>query len=214
MNKTLCQNALNALLCAGTLTCGAALGNEPDADARVVYPVSATSRNPIAVGPRAGIQPPVGEEEIEEIETPIGQIRTIRGTLDAIADSQSRVEACARRILEIAANAPRDRTDETIGAVQQASQEIAREIRELREQNAQNDEYEAPRFDADDEQSAVGERDGGRDAKAREERKIAQAVGIFALALIAWGVGLGLLSAGRKLGTSLMTKEGQAHGDR
>ena len=80
-----------AALCAAAWTCAPAGASEPASEIRVVYPASATSCEPILADGVKGLsaKPPVKENGRLEIETPLGQIREVRDTLDAIRQTQT-----------------------------------------------------------------------------------------------------------------------------
>lgn len=110
---------------------------EPDAATQVVYPASATSRLPIAIGTRSNVKPPVPEEENEEyeIETPVGQVGAIRQTLAEIRDAQARA---ARTLQELSARRARSEKDLDADAILQALDATREELLDAIEQAEKN----------------------------------------------------------------------------
>lgn len=110
-----------AALCAAAWTCAPVGASEPASEIRVVYPASATSCEPILADGVKGLsaKPPVKENGRLEIETPLGQIREVRDTLDAIRQTQTEL---ARGIETLVSRAPApDRADEILAAIERAS---------------------------------------------------------------------------------------------
>lgn len=110
-----------AALCAAAWTCAPAGASEPASKIRVVYPASATSCEPMLADGVKGLsaKPPVKENGRLEIETPLGQIREVRDTLDAIRQTQTEL---ARGIETLVSRAPApDRADEILAAIERAS---------------------------------------------------------------------------------------------
>ena len=119
----------SAALAAAAWTCAQVGASEPASEIRVVYPASATSREPMLAdgrnlfvdggGKNLTAKPPVKENGRLEIETPLGQIREVRETLDAIRQTQTEL---AQGIETLVSRPPaRDRADEILAAIERAS---------------------------------------------------------------------------------------------
>ena len=119
----------SAALAAAAWTCAQVGASEPASEIRVVYPASATSREPMLAdgrnpfvdggGKNLTAKPPVKENGRLEIETPLGQIREVRETLDAIRHTQTEL---AQGIETLVSRPPaRDRADEILAAIERAS---------------------------------------------------------------------------------------------
>lgn len=119
----------SAALAAAVWTCALVGASEPASEIRVVYPASATSREPMLAdgrnpfvdggGKNLTAKPPVKENGRLEIETPLGQIREVRETLDAIRQTQTEL---AQGIETLVSRPPaRDRADEILAAIERAS---------------------------------------------------------------------------------------------
>lgn len=119
----------SAALAAAAWTCAQVGASEPASEIRVVYPASATSREPMLAdgrnpfvdggGKNLAAKPPVKENGRLEIETPLGQIREVRETLDAIRQTQTEL---AQGIETLVSRPPaRDRADEILAAIERAS---------------------------------------------------------------------------------------------
>lgn len=119
----------SAALAAAAWTCAQVGASEPASEIRVVYPASATSREPMLAdgrnpfvdggGKNLTAKPPVKENGRLEIETPLGQIREVRETLDAIRQTQAEL---AQGIETLVSRPPaRDRADEILAAIERAS---------------------------------------------------------------------------------------------
>lgn len=68
-------------------------------ETRVIYPASATSPEPQTLDVRRTARPPVREEEEFDCETPIGQIRDVLTSLQAIRADQAQTRASVDALL-------------------------------------------------------------------------------------------------------------------